>query len=557
VIVQDAAPVPEYLAMCQYFVDNYDDCMVRYINITLSENEMREFVHLKDANWIYFLNDPQNTKLFSDYEVFMIIQTIQNLNIHAKMIFQINLPLPNQMLKADFGQSSRVNILSIPYLKTTLITGAIFNPGVLCFYQNLMHKLQGYPKVRNVEEMGWCLDYVYGGQQETFILKFSDYFTGKKFAEVVHDLYFSRQKQLNLSTVLLVGIKSFNAASQSGSILINPLHYVIQPNDYAVVIANNIEDALLVEEYEERVSLKYTGTIFKRPVQTKSREYKELIRAMARSKRGVEDYVCRLDEHHYKIWMGQGVVGKITGHIVVYGPSVYLGIICDVIRKRTTKPICYATMDTPDRHFEVQIKRHDNIFFFQCDILDITDLYRLGMKDAYHFIVFGSNGFGDAHRLDDDVTLVVCNIMECYFPNVPMSFELFDEAPLKFLNPKPPRAFWNENRQFYPKFYSGEVFIDSLVDHMVAGLTHYDTNLEVIEALIDQVINNENADQTSLTPEMISRFMTRNEIIASQNGNYLLSDYSKFIQNRIFYTIKIPKCYHYLPWCKLFNDLVL
>ncbi len=54
---------------------------------------------------------------------------------------------------------------------------------------------------------------------------------------------------------------------------------------------------------------------------------------------------------------------------------------------------------------------------------------------------------------------------------------------------------------------------------MVAGLTHYDTNLEVIEALIDQVINNENADQTSLTPEMISRFMTRNEIISSQNAD--------------------------------------
>ena len=270
--------------MCQYFVDNYDDCKVRYLNIPLIENELREFGHIKDANWIYFMNDQQNTKLFSDYEVFMIILTIQNMNIHARMVFQINLPLSNQYLKADFGQSSRVNILSLPYLKCTMISGAIFNPGVLCFYQNFIHKINGYPMVPKVEEIGWLLDYVYGAQQETFIVKFSDYFTGKKFAEVVHDLYFSRQKTLNLSTVLLVGVKSFNAASQSGSILINPLHYVIQPNDYAVVVANNIEEALLVEDYEERVSLKYTGTIFKRPVGTKSKEYKDLIRAMAKSK---------------------------------------------------------------------------------------------------------------------------------------------------------------------------------------------------------------------------------------------------------------------------------
>ena len=252
--------------------------------------------------------------------------------------------------------------------------------------------------------------------------------------------------------------------------------------------------------------------------------------------------------------MGQGVVGKITGHIVVYGPSVYLGVICDVIRKRTKKPICYATMDTPDRHFEVQIKRHENVFFFQCDVLDITDLYRLGMKDAYHLIVFGSKGLSDPTHLDDDVTLILCNIMECYFPKVPMSFELFEEPPLKFLNPKPPRDFWNQNRQLYPKYYSGEVFINPLLDHMLASLPFYDTNLEVIEALSEQLIHSDNTEQTSLTREMISSFMTRNEIMHSKGGNYILSDYSKFIQNRIFYTLKIPRSYHYLPWCKLFND---
>ena len=138
-----------------------------------------------------------------------------------------------------------------------------------------------------------------------------------------------------------------------------------------------------------------------------------------------------------------------------------------------------------------------------------------------------------------------------------MSFELFDEPPLKFLNPKPPKDFWNENRQYYPKYYSGEVFINGLLDHMLVQLPFYDTNLEVIEALNDQVITNDNLEKTSLTKEMISTFMTRNEMMASSGGIYILSDYENFIQNRIIYSIKIPKCYYYLPWCKLFNDLIL
>ena len=84
--------------------------------------------------------------------------------------------------------------------------------------------------------------------------------------------------------------------------------------------------------------------------------------------------------------------------------------MCDLIRKRTQKPICYVTMGIPDRFFEVQVKRFENIYFFQCDVLDITDLYRVGMKDAYHLIVFGSHALSGKSILDDDVTLILCNI---------------------------------------------------------------------------------------------------------------------------------------------------
>ena len=557
-IVQNELPSPEFLAICQYFIDNFDDCMVRYLCVSLSENELREFAHLKDASYIYYLNDTQDTSLFTDYEVFMIIQTIENLNIHAKKLIQINIPMQNSYLREDFGQSSRVNIMSIPFLRSTILGSSVFNPGILCLYQNLLWKIEDYPyNVPNNGEIPWVLDYCHGAQQESYIVKFSPYFFGKKFGEIVHDIYFSRQKNLNFSTVLQIGVKSFNAASQRGTILINPFRYVIQPNDYAVVIANNIEEAMLVECYEDRVSLKFTGTIFKRPLLPGSKELKGIHKQMKKSTKKIEDFICRLDEPYYKIWMGQGVVEKIKGHILIYGPSVYLGTVCDLIRKRTQKPICYVTMGIPDRFFEVQVKRFENIYFFQCDVLDITDLYRVGMKDAYHLIVFGSHALSSNGILDDDVTLILCNIMECYFENVKMSFELFEEPPLKYQNPKPSRDFWSESKQYFPKFYAGEIWLNSIIDHIMAQLPMYDTNLEVLESLLKPNILATNEDATKLDEKMLLEFMEKNLEVEYGNESYILSDYQKFIENRVIYTLDVPKKYLYLPWCKLFNDMIL
>lgn len=111
-----------------------------------------------------------------------------------------------------------------------------------------------------------------GAQLETFILKFSKYFFWQKFKEVCHEVYFSKPRTCTSSTAILIGIKSFNAASQHGIILINPYNYLIQPGDYAVVIANNIEEALLVQNYEEIISLKQTETMHKRPLVEQSKE---------------------------------------------------------------------------------------------------------------------------------------------------------------------------------------------------------------------------------------------------------------------------------------------
>lgn len=66
--------------------------------------------------------------------------------------------------------------------------------------------------------------------------------------------------------------------------------------------------------------------------------------------------------------------------------------------------------------------------------------------------------------------------METYFPKIPLSFEIYDTNPLRYMAPKPPKDFWDQNPQLYPKFYSGQVFMNNLMDKVMSNLPTYDTN---------------------------------------------------------------------------------
>ena len=132
---------------------------------------------------------------------------------------------------------------------------SIFNPSLTCIFQNLMRNIADYPDIKDVGDIPWVLDYMHGSQIETYIIKFSDFFVNQMYSDVAHEIYFSRSKKLNFSTVVLIGVKSFHSGCQTGKIMINPYNYMIQGGDYAIVISNNIEEALLVQEYEDRVDL--------------------------------------------------------------------------------------------------------------------------------------------------------------------------------------------------------------------------------------------------------------------------------------------------------------
>ena len=66
-----------------------------------------------------------------------------------------------------------------------------------------------------------------------------------------------------------------------------------------------------------------------------------------------------------------------------------------------------------------------------------------------------------------------------------------------------------------------------------------------------------NKDITILRKDLLKAFKDHNEELWQARKNYSVQDYSNFIQNKMMHTLKIPRCYHYSPWCKLYNDLIL
>lgn len=83
------------IALLDYFVQI--DVDAKYLQISISEKELREFAKLHKAQRIYYLNDSHDSSLWHDYEVFMIIKTLEILNPHALKVLQINIPLPTEL----------------------------------------------------------------------------------------------------------------------------------------------------------------------------------------------------------------------------------------------------------------------------------------------------------------------------------------------------------------------------------------------------------------------------------------------------------------------------
>lgn len=124
--------------------------------------------------------------------------------------------------------------------------------------------------------------------------------------------------------------------------MINPYNYIIQPGDYAVVLANNIEEAMFVTEYETKVEFRVNERVLKKPILMNSPLQDELFDTFkANYIENFKSYYCESDKQKTFTVHFEPVKGKIKGHIVIISPTQVLGPIFEAIRERTEKPIVF------------------------------------------------------------------------------------------------------------------------------------------------------------------------------------------------------------------------
>jgi hypothetical protein len=217
------------------------------------------------------------------------------------------------------------------------------------------------------------------------------------------------------------------------------------------------------------------------------------------------------------------------------------------------------------------------MFFLQCDYTSRDELEKSGIRDAYHVIIYSTQGMvdkgmtGDQEwmserkqkanderfkgQLGDKNSLLLVNILESFFPEVKYSFELLGDSQFKFLYPKPTRQFWNLSLQFYPKFYAGEVLLETLLIRATSQLPIYNTNLEIIESLLSTKIVGLNNKEKRLTSKILMEFNEKNcAYKTGDKSEYEHQAYDHFIENKLIYTIDIPTYYLMKYWYQFYND---
>lgn len=117
----------------------------------------------------------------------------------------------------------------------------------------------------------------------------------------------------------------------------------------------------------------------------------------------------------------------------------------------------------------------------------MTHLKRSAIAKAYHILIYS---FHSNHSISmDSNTLMLVNTIDRFF-DTPYSFEIYDESQIKYLKGKPLLESISSMRyQFWPKYVSGNIFYNSVLDILSASIEENDSLFDIVSQMLDMESN--------------------------------------------------------------------
>lgn len=211
-------------------------------------------------------------------------------------------------------------------LKLSMLSANSFTPGFSTLLSNLMISSSGIMR-KEAEGNHWITEYISGLSNEVYLTKFPEHLKGAKYSEVVKALYLKHNS-------LIIGVQT--KIKGSTEILLNPVDYYIKIDDYAFVIAPDIDDARGIEDCDihEIISPYLKEDVI------------ENLKTMVTPppKKSIYKHI---DTRHLQMWSSD-LRGQIWDHVLVFGRIEHLEILLETLSKTTNQIVCYVSNQPPD-----------------------------------------------------------------------------------------------------------------------------------------------------------------------------------------------------------------
>ena len=442
------------------------------------------------AESVFILTDQlnQNLKLQDTYAV-LLARMIQAQCPLIQTYVQLIRPLEYSMISED---STWNTIVSLQTIKLSLLGTSIHNTGFSTLMGGLYLAFGSLTQMNDSQD--WMKTFTYGLGQEIYSVRISEFFIGMAFNQVVDIIY------SNCKGILTLGVKSLIGMSSKHEILVNPVGYNMQRDDFLFVITSDQNTADLITQYNDNLDYK--------SIKVSSYAQIALAHNFQTVKIQAKEYFCELKPHSVFDLAQDDLNGRVSKHVLIFGGLEGFEILINALRVYSEQPICLVNYADPGSQWE-KFARFENIYYLKGNVMDFQDLYNTGIKDCYSVLIL-SNLTTNSLSPDSEVVLLT-KLIEYSFPSTKIIVELINKSYIRFLGSRPSDGLAKLSYNHWPNSISGKVFFSSNLDSFICQAYYNKDLLDVILRVMG--------------------------ITKSKNLS------SKLIENSNIRTIKIPKFY--------------
>ena len=474
VLVQRNQPSPETLRVLS---DPKYESNIYLIVGDIIDEKVLEMTNVKNADQVFLFTDQNRLNVKDDQFLLLACKSISQIS-NAKINIQFNFSHSLINDWTDWNLSYCSN-----QIKYSVLIKNCFIHGFSTFFMNLVGRNDSF-LMKNIEETPWMIEYINGASKSIFVVKCEN---KNNFPKDINFATLSKEIYLRFN-ILIIGVKHkifYKEEEEFKDIfyneyLINPVNYLICPEDSVIAIANDQKDA---------------NQIFSKPI-PENTDHAVNIKSFLSNFCNVEDSNSKETEENdvyptillYKKFFNfknrediNDLKPLMNNHFMVFCVEEQVNEFVIEFNK-INNDFLYVVLNREDNSnknnlWKSLVKKFVNIIKIEINYNKISDLIYLNLYDSKHIFIL-SYSLNNVEVADSGILNLVKNIEE-NFPECKYTLELTDQMSVKYLdNECPDFEIKNDNEvskyklnlipfKLWPRYARSDFFFSGFIETLM------------------------------------------------------------------------------------------